>query len=349
MRNWKDIRISPTTSVRDTLRVIDAGSAQIALVTDDSGRLVGTVTDGDVRRGLLRNIGLDGEVMAVMNTTPTVARSQDSIDEILAVMKLKQLRHIPVVDPKGHLVGLEVLEELIQASDRPNWVVLMAGGFGTRLRPLTDDCPKPLLKVGNKPLLQTILENFIQYGFHRFFISVNYKAEMVKDHFADGSSWGVQIEYLHETERLGTAGSLSLLPSRPEHPLFVMNGDLLTKVNFQHMLDFHTDHSSEATMCVRDYEFQVPYGVVRIGQQEILAIEEKPIQRFFVNAGIYVLNPGVLDLIPGNDFFDMTTLLQHTIDAGKRTAVFPIREYWLDIGQMDDFRRANGDFGEQFP
>src|SRR5437868_12460981 len=221
MSVWKEITINPETSIRETLRVIDAGSLQIALVTDDGGRLVGTLTDGDVRRGILRNIAVDSAVREIMNTSPTAAAAQDSADEILATMKLKQLRQIPVVDTDGKLVGLEVLEDLIQSKDRPNWVVLMAGGFGTRLRPLTDDCPKPLLKIGNKPLLQTILENFIQYGFRRFFISVNYKADMVRAHFADGSNWGVQIEYLHESERLGTAGALSLLGENPQHPMFV--------------------------------------------------------------------------------------------------------------------------------
>ena len=348
MKNWKEIVVSPDTSIRDTLRVIDAGSAQIALVADADGRLVGTVTDGDVRRGILRNLPVESPVSAIMSTSPTTAAAQDSNDEILAMMKLRQLRHIPVVDTEGRLVGVEVLEELIQAGDRPNWVVLMAGGSGSRLRPLTDDCPKPLLKVGNKPLLQTILENFISYGFRKFFISVNYKAEMVKEHFADGAPWGVDIQYLHESGRRGTAGALSLLPQTPEHPLFVMNGDLLTKVNFQHLLDFHTEHAAEATMCVREYEFQVPYGVVTIGQHDILRIEEKPVQRFFVNAGIYVLNPSTLRFIPRDSLFDMTSLLQRVVDAKLRTAVFPIREYWLDIGQMDDFKRANGDFVEQF-
>lgn len=348
MTTWKEITVTPETSIRDTLRVIDAGSLQIALVTDGSGRLVGTVTDGDVRRGILRNLSVDAPVQNIMNASPTAAAAADSAEEILATMKLKQLRQIPLVDSEGRLVGIEVLEDLLHANDRPNWVVLMAGGFGTRLRPLTDDCPKPLLKVGNKPLLQTILENFIQYGFRKFFISVNYKADMVRAHFADGANWGVEIEYLQESERLGTAGALSLLKEKPEHPIFVMNGDVLTKVNFQHLLDFHTEHASEATMCVREYEFQVPYGVVTVGNHDILRIEEKPVQRFFVNAGIYVLNPSAMHFIPNGQLLDMTTLLQRVVDANMRTAVFPIREYWLDIGQPDDFKRAIGDYPEQF-
>jgi NDP-sugar pyrophosphorylase family protein len=224
----------------------------------------------------------------------------------------------------------------------------MAGGLVNRLRPLTDECPKPMLKVGNKPLLETIVENFIEYGFHRFYISVNYMADVVESYFGDGSRWGVDIEYLHEEHRLGTAGALSLLPETPTEAILVMNGDLLTKVNFKQLLDFHYGHQAQATMCVREYDFQVPYGVVKIDGQRITSIDEKPIQRFFVNAGIYVLEPEALDLISSNIFFDMTTLFEKLIELKKEPAVFPIREYWLDIGHLADYNRANGEYRDIF-
>jgi NDP-sugar pyrophosphorylase family protein len=283
-----------------------------------------------------------------MNADPSVARANDSRESILAVMRRKGLHHMPLLDEKGIVVGLDTLDDLIQTRTKDNWVVLMAGGLGSRLRPLTTDCPKPMLKVGNKPLLETILQNFIEYGFHRFYVSVNYMAEVVKAYFGDGSRWGVEIRYLQEDQRLGTAGALSLLSERPKEPMLVMNGDLLTKVNFSQLLDFHISHDAIGTMCVREYDFQIPYGVVKIDKHRITGIEEKPIQRFFVNAGIYVLEPDVLDCITVGEYFDMPTLFEKIIEQKKETVVFPIREYWLDIGHMADYERANGEYTEIF-
>ncbi|MDP2761575.1 MAG: nucleotidyltransferase family protein, partial [Sideroxyarcus sp.] len=293
-------------------------------------------------------ISLDESIQRIMNHDPTVATIDEGREVILAAMQRKVLHHIPLVDKNHRVVGLETLDELIQLRVRENRVVLMAGGLGSRLSPLTDECPKPMLKVGNKPLLETILENFIEYGFHRFYISVNYMANVVKSYFGDGSRWGVDICYLHEDQRLGTAGALSLLPVKPKEALFVMNGDLLTKVNFKQLLDFHSGHHAQATMCVREYDFQVPYGVVKIDAHRITSIDEKPIQRFFVNAGIYVLEPEALDLISSNTYFDMPTLFEKLIALKKETAVFPIREYWLDVGQLADYERANGEYRDFF-
>jgi NDP-sugar pyrophosphorylase family protein len=224
----------------------------------------------------------------------------------------------------------------------------MAGGLGTRLGELTRDCPKPLLRVGNKPVLETILENCIEYAFKRFYISVNYKADMLKDYFGDGSRWGVDIRYIEEKKRLGTAGALGLLPEDPTVPLLVMNADVLTKINFKHLLEFHEEHRSVATMCVREYEFQVPYGVVKIDNHRLLDILEKPVHQFFVNAGIYVLNPEAVSMVPKNTYFDMPALFEKLLQDQAETAAFPVREYWLDIGRKDDLERANGDYAEVF-
>jgi NDP-sugar pyrophosphorylase family protein len=263
-------------------------------------------------------------------------------------MTQKDLRHIPVLDEQGRIVDLKILEDLIKRSSQDNWVVLMAGGLGARLRPLTNDCPKPMLRIGNKPLLETILENFIDFGYQRFFMAVNYKAEMIEDHFGDGSDWGVTIEYLREKKPLGTAGALGLLPARPSLPFLVMNGDVLTKINLQHLLDFHQTYQAKATMCVREYRFQVPYGVIQTDQHRLKIIDEKPVQKFFVNAGIYVLEPLVLDFVPDNDYLDMPALFEGLITKGLETIVFPIREYWMDIGRLDDIERANGEYYEIF-
>ena len=328
--------------------MLDMNALQIVLVVDEDRRLLGTITDGDIRRGILKGIALTGAVESVMNPTPIVARIDDSRESILAEMKRLTLHHMPLVDEQGHVVGLDTLDELIAPKKRENRVVLMAGGLGTRLRPLTDDRPKPMLKVGNKPLLETILENFIEHGFCHFYISVNYMSEIVKSYFGDGSCWGVDIDYLQEDQRLGTAGALGLISEKLNEPLMVMNGDLLTKVNFSQLLDFHIGHRATGTMCVREYDFQVPYGVVNIENHRITGIDEKPVHRFFVNAGIYVLQPEALDLILPHTFFDMPSLFEKFIQQKKETAVFPIREYWLDIGHMADYERANGEFALVF-
>ncbi|BAH46301.1 putative sugar-phosphate nucleotide transferase [Brevibacillus brevis NBRC 100599] len=348
MLNWEKILVSPSTEILRALEIIDSGAKQIGIVVDDNRRLLGTITDGDIRRGLLKGKTLNDPIESVMNPFPIVASIYDSKDNILQLMKFKALRAIPVLDEDGSVIQVETLEELMQPEKRDNIVVLMAGGLGSRLRPLTDDCPKPLLKVGERPVLETILMNFIEYGFYRFYISVNYKAEMIRDYFGDGSRWGVQISYIEENKRLGTAGALSLLPLRPTKPFFVINGDLLTKINFEQLLDFHNSYQSIGTMCVREFSQQVPYGVALLDRQKLIGIEEKPIQKYFVNAGIYLLDPTTLNYIPNNEFYDMPTLFDGLIKRNLYTTAFPIREYWLDIGRLSDFERANMEFAEVF-
>ncbi len=347
-KDWKNVLVNPMTPILEAIAIIDISATGIVLVVGENNRLLGTVTDGDVRRAILRGVQLTEPVNLIMNSTPTIAKINDKKETILSRMRKKELKQIPIVDDNGCVVYMEILNDLIKAADRENWVVLMAGGMGKRLYPLTNDCPKPLLKVGDKPILATILQNFIDEGFSRFYISVNYKAEMIEDYFGDGSKWGVEIRYLREESRMGTAGALSLLPEIPNDPIIVMNGDLLTKVNFGHLLDFHKEHQSCATMCVRNYKFQVPYGVVQLDKHRLTGIIEKPIQQFFVSAGVYVLEADVLKMIPPNIFFDMPTLFENLISKNCETAVFPVREYWLDIGLMDDYERANGDFAEVF-
>jgi len=343
-QRWKQALIPPRATVGEAIRAIDLSGVQIALVVDESGKLLGTVTDGDVRRGLLRGVGTADAVSAIMNARPTSVPDDERPGRVLDLMKRTTHRCIPKIDRAGRVTGVHHLGDFLHPEDRPNLVVLMAGGLGTRLNPITNEVPKPLIHVGSKPILETILDNFRDYGFRQFYFSVNYKAEMVKAHFGDGSRWGVSIRYLEEDRRLGTAGSLSLLPEIPKHPLVVMNGDLLTKVNFQQMLDFHMEHRAAATMCVREYDLQVPFGVVKLEGDRIVAVDEKPLQRFFVNAGIYVLEPEALELVPRATQFDMTTLFQLLAQGGRATGAFPIREYWLDVGRLDDLERARLEF-----
>ncbi len=315
---------------------------QIALVVEGD-QLKGTLTDGDIRRALLRGMGLKDPVFHAMNDRPTVASLGDDRELVIARMRQAHIRQMPILDSSGALVGMEILNGLVTPEIRSNAVVLMAGGLGKRLTPLTNDCPKSMLKIGGRPILETILETFIAYGFRRFYISVNYKADVIMDYFRDGSRWQVQITYLQENKRLGTAGALSLLPEKPMLPLIVMNGDILTKINFNHLLDFHNTHKAKATMCVSDYEYQVPFGVITLNGHQIMQIQEKPTQKFFINAGIYALDPDVLDLVPKDDYDDMTTLFERIVGAGWQTSVFPICEYWLDIGRHSDLDKANGD------
>jgi len=237
---------------------------------------------------------------------------------------------------------LHTNKELMQVKF-PNTVVLMAGGIGSRLSPLTEICPKPLLKVGHQPVLETIIESFLEHGFHRFMISVNYQSEMIENYFQDGRQWGVSIGYLREKEALGTAGALSLMKENLEHPLIVMNGDLLTKLNFRSLIEFHEGKNVPITMCVREYDFQVPYGVVKLEGSYPTALEEKPVHKFFVNAGVYVINPEVISSIPENKFHNMTDVINPMLGK-KQVASFPIHEYWIDIGEIEDYQKAHVEY-----
>lgn len=338
------VQVRPAASIRDAIAVIDQAAIQIALVTDDQGRLLGTVTDGDVRRGLLRGDGLDAPVSQVMRRDYRSLPATATAQQALAIMRREQLRHIPVVDAGGKLLRLFRIEELLATRPVNNPVVLMAGGQGTRLRPLTDDCPKPMLPVGGRPLLEIILSQCIEAGFRQFFISVNYLKQQIQDHFQDGAGWGVEIRYLEESEPLGTAGPLSLLPQRPQAPLVVMNGDVLTRVDLQRLLQFHEEHAPAATLCVRQHATQIPYGVVQTDDLRVLAFEEKPILQHHVSAGIYVLAPHVLDLVPAQTFLDMPDLLQRVMAQQHRVHAFPIHEYWLDVGRPETLAQAHGDW-----
>ncbi len=340
--------VKPNFSIKEALKVIDEGAIKMAFVVDEEHRLLGTVSDGDIRRAILKGKSLEDTIQTIYNERPLFAPVQSPKKELADLAILHGVTHIPLVDEAGHLVDIFSLQEYIVSQERSNWVVFMVGGLGTRLRPLTDKCPKPLLEVGGKPILETSLRMFKKYGFKKFIFCINYKAQMIKDYFGDGSDFGVEIEYVHENERMGTAGALTLLPERPKEPFFVINGDILTTVDFGYMLEYHLKNRAFATMGVREYEYQIPFGVVNLRGNEIRSIEEKPVYRFFVNAGIYILDPGAIDYIPKNSFFDMPELFGKLNDAGKSSIAFPIKEYWLDIGNPKDFQRAQKEFSKVF-
>lgn len=348
MNNFKKILLPPNATIRRALEIIDSGSLKIALVADLAQKLLGTLTDGDIRRAILAGRGLDDSISEIYFRTPKTCGINDSKEKILQLAVAHKLYQIPIIDSDGLIVGIAEVDELLQHAQRTNKIVLMAGGLGTRLSPLTDTTPKPMLHVGNKPILETIIENFAKYGYTEIILSVNYKSHIIEEYFGDGAAYGVKIEYVHESKRMGTAGALALIRDSLNEPFFVMNGDLLTNINFEHMHDYHLSHDAIATMAVREYDFQVPYGVVNVSEGRILSIEEKPTHKFFVSAGIYMLSPQALALIPEDEFFDMPTLFEKLIASGGNAASFPIREYWLDIGRMSDYEKANNEYGGVF-
>lgn len=348
MKSWEKALVGPDTTLREALRVIDVTGSQMALVVDPDRRLLGTLSDGDVRRGLLKGVSLTDPVSAAMHGSPTCARLGEDRGDILALMRRRGLHQMPVLDDQGRVVGLELIGDFFDAPLRENWVVIMAGGLGTRLAELTRDTPKPMLRVGTRPILETIVRGFAGQGFRRFYLAVNYKAEQIEAHFGTGADLGVDIHYLRERERLGTAGPLSLLPELPNAPVVVTNADLLTKEDFGSMVDQHVQAHAEATMAVRDYEMQVPFGVVRERDGLIEAVEEKPMQRFVVNAGMYVLSPEAVAMVPRSRYYDMPTLFQQLVESGRRTRCHAVAGYWLDIGRMGDYERANHEFPQVF-
>ena len=338
-----EIKINQNASIKEALKVIDKGAIKVAVVLSDDGLLLGMLSDGDIRRALLKGMSLGDSIAGIINKHPVVANINDTKERILELANEKKLHQIPIIS-NGKLIGIQDIREFLAPKNKPNKVILMVGGLGTRLRPLTNDVPKPMLDVGNKPILHTIVENFAKYGYTDIIMCVNYKSEIIKEYFGNGDKFGVKIEYVLENQRMGTAGALSLLKEKPKDDFFVMNGDLLTNVNFEYLHEYHKDSNALASICIRKYEMQVPYGVVNVRANKVTSIEEKPTQSFFVSAGIYMFSPIVLDFIPKGVFYDMPTLFSELLKQGFAVYPFFIREYWLDIGKMDEYRRANDEY-----
>lgn len=361
-KTYKDTFVSPQHTILQALEVINSSAMQVALVVDDEKTLLGTVTDGDVRRGLLSNISMSSSVVDIMNKNPTRVVEGTEPEKILEIMTLKKIHQMPITNEGGQVVALKLIDDLLdqkQASkvddnvvyagkNQNAHVMLMVGGEGRRLQPLTNDLPKPMISVGGKPLLETIIGNFVSQGYCDFSLSVNYKADMIRDHFRDGSEFGANISYVLETQKMGTAGSLSLLEQRPDTPIIVMNGDLLTNIDFRSVVDFHCQNRSLATMCVREYKHEIPYGIVQNQGTKLDSVVEKPTQTHFVNAGIYVLEPKAIDLVPEGEYFDMPDLFSAINEAGGEASVFPIHEYWMDIGRMEDLEKARDEYASIF-
>ncbi len=344
--------VTPQSSIRDAVAVIDDIAKGIALVVDGERRLLGTVTDGDVRRCMLAGLDLNTPVQQILDRKqsspyprPVTAPSGTAPETLLLMMVRNSIRQIPLVDAAGCVEDLLSVEDILPVSCAPPQAVIMAGGMGTRLRPLTDNLPKPMLPVNGKPLMEHIVTQLRDAGIHQMHVSTHYKPESIVKHFGDGSRFGVDISYVNEDRPLGTAGALSLMQPWSS-TLLVINGDILTGTNFRAMQAFHQEHRATMTVGVRKYEVKVPYGVTVLEDVEIRGLQEKPMLRFFVNAGVYLIEPEAYPFVQTETRLDMTDLIERLLGASRRVVGFPISEYWIDIGQPSDYERAQKEFCE---
>lgn len=340
IERWRKALVSVGGTIQDAISCLDTSAVQIALVVAADGSLIGTITDGDIRRGLLRGLSLASPLSSVVRHEPLVVPTAMDRATVLQLMRANVYSAIPIVDESRRVVGLHLLNELIAPPDRDNVMVVMAGGRGARLHPLTEHCPKPLLPVGGKPMLEHIIERAKGEGITRFVIAVHYLGHMIEEYFGNGERLGVHIDYVREQSPLGTAGALTLLDPVPVGPFLVTNGDVLADVRYAELLDFHTDHSAVATMAVRLHEWQHPFGVVQTRGVDIVGFEEKPVMRSHINAGIYVLNATALKSLAVNEHCDMPSLFARLQAQGDRTIVYPMHEPWLDAGHAEDLERA---------
>ncbi len=341
-----ELMVSSETVVERILQKLDSSGAQMVVVVDDKKRMLGSITDGDVRRGLLRGESLQSKAYKIMNHNYRFMYNDSDESNAYEIMKKESLRYIPILDKDGVIKRIISLNEFLEPEKIRNPVVIMAGGKGMRLRPLTEDCPKPMLLVGGKPMLKILLEQFIASGFEEFYFSVNYLKDKIINHFENGERWGVNIRYINEDKPLGTAGSLKLLPSNIKRPFIVINGDVLTRLNTIQLLRFHIDHDALATICVREYEMKVPFGVVQVDGVELKGFKEKPRIRQLVNAGIYVINPALIESIKDGQVIDMPELLLNESNESRRVTVYPIHEYWLDVGRPESLEEAHATWEE---
>ena len=338
---WRRALLPPDATLAQTIENLNEVAIKLALCVDAEGRLIGAVTDGDLRRGLLRGLSMQDSIREIANPNPLVVPEGAERDMVRALMRANKVLQVPVVDAEGRVVGLHLWDAIDKVPSHDHTMVIMAGGKGTRLRPYTENCPKPMLLVAGKPMLQHIIERAKSQGFGGFVLSLNYLGDMIRDHFGDGSAYGVQIAYVDEDEPLGTAGALSLIQPRPDSAFVVTNGDVLTDIDYRELIEFRERHNAHGVMAVRMYEWTNPYGVVQMEGVDITGFAEKPVSRSHINAGVYAFGPGVLDHLARHRHCDMPTLFDRLRDAGHRTVAYPMHEPWLDVGRPGDLERAN--------
>lgn len=337
---WRRALLPTTATIQDAIRNLDQVAIKIVLVVGASCELEGTISDGDIRRGLLRGLDLNSPISTVIHRNAFVVPPEMGRETVMQLMVANKIQQIPVVDEQHRVIGLHLWDEINAPQARPNLMVIMAGGKGTRLRPHTEICPKPMLPVGGKPMLEHIIKRAMADGFSHFLLAVHYLGHMIEEHFGDGERLNARIEYLWEQSPLGTAGALGLMPKKPERPFVVTNGDVLTDIHYGELLDFHIRQEAAATMAVRVHEWQHPFGVVQTKGVDIIGFQEKPIARSHINAGVYALAPDALEVLRVNEACDMPTLFERLQAREKRTVAYPMHEPWLDVGRPSDYETA---------
>lgn len=339
--NMNTAIVKGNCTIKQAMKAINDSTLEVVLVADDAGKMIGIATDGDIRRAIINDATLDTPIREIMNTDFVAMQVGTPIKQITKLMKNKYIKLLPILDQQGKIFDVISLKDIWHRVSKENKVILMAGGLGTRLRPLTDDVPKPMLNVGGKPILELIINRFKQYGYSDIIITLNYKGDLIEKYFQDGSDFDVNIDYVAERKRLGTAGAIKLAKKfLNDKPFFVMNSDLLTKVNFERLMEDHISNKNELTVAVKPYDFTIPYGVVNLHNGQIKALQEKPSHSCIVSAGIYCLNPSVIDLIPDDTYCDITEIISQLIQHGKSVGSYMINEYWMDIGTLDDYDKA---------
>lgn len=338
---WRKAILSTHATIGEAIRNLDEVAIKIVMVVNETGLLEGTISDGDIRRGLLKGLDMKSHLIDIVHRNAVVVPPELGRDLVMRLMAVNKIQQIPVIDEKRRIVGLHLWDEIATPPKRPNLMVIMAGGMGKRLRPHTENCPKPLLPVSGKPMLEHIIERAKLEGFNHFVLSIHYLGHMIEEYFGKGERLGVQIDYLREDSPLGTAGALGLLSPMPDDPIVVTNGDVITDIRYGELLDFHVRHAAAATMAVRVHEWQHPFGVVQTEGVEIIGFEEKPIARSHINAGVYALDPTALSFISADVHFDMPTLFERLQEKELRTVAYPMHEPWLDVGRPADLQIAN--------
>ncbi|WP_238883203.1 nucleotidyltransferase family protein [Clostridium sp. YIM B02551] len=330
-------------SIRRTLEVLDSGAKGIVLLVDDDKKLLGTITDGDIRRAILKGISLEDSIEKVTHFNPVSVNHSMTKDEIKDIFIKKAVKDIPIVDENNIVIDLITINDILLPNGKENLVIIMAGGLGTRLKDLTREIPKPMLKVGSDPLLEHIINNFKKYGFNKFLFSVNYKAEIIENYFQNGIAYGVKINYIKEKKRLGTAGGIKLGTDYIDKDFFVINGDIFTNVNVEAMMNYHKENNFGITVGVRKYFYEIPYGVIEVENKNIKELKEKPTIDYLINGGIYCLSPSMTEFIPEDTYYEITDLINLCIEKGIPVGYYEITDYWMDIGKLEDYQKVNED------
>jgi len=338
--SWRGTILSHTSSIQDAIQILNAVCLKIVLIIDDSNKLIGTVSDGDIRRGLLRGLSMSSSIRNIIHRNALVVPPDMKREMVMQLMAANKIHQIPVVDKNQHVVGLHLWDKITLPTRRPNFIIIMAGGIGSRLRPHTEKCPKPMLHIAGKPMLEHIIIRAKKDGFYKFFIAIHYLGEKIEEYFGQGNNLNVEINYLREKKPLGTAGALNLLNPMPDIPFIVTNGDVVTDIRYGELIDFHSKHEADATMAVRVHEWQNPFGVVKTKGVKIVDFQEKPIIRSHINAGVYALSPSALKSLNKEKAFDMPNLFERLRIQSKKTIAYPIHESWMDIGRFQDYQKA---------